>query len=71
MREEDAKLSLTMYGRTHSSTMPNDADMDDLIDAFIGLCVCATYQYETIVRTLRDRAQEIIDVHFPEDEENA
>lgn len=38
--------------------LPWDAGMDDLIDAFYGMCVCATFTPGTIIQGFREFLEE-------------
>ena len=53
------KLTLENYGNTMSWESPyNDVSMDNLLYAFYGLCVAATWNPRTVLEGMRDFVDE-------------
>lgn len=64
---ENEKTILTMESNDMKfiSEMPWDAGMDDILDAFYGLCVSATFAPKTILTHMREFAQEKLEAYWP------
>ena len=61
MKEEDlkpAKLTLEINDQKISVEMPWDVPIDDMLTAFYGACVTATWQPITILEHMKDFAEE-------------
>ena len=68
--ENNTKLQLTTeYGR-HTSELPPDADIESLLDMFVGLMVSATYSYRGVLEAMYEYAKEKLEVYFPQDMES-
>lgn len=68
--ENNTKLQLTTeYGR-HTSEIPPDADIESLLDIFVGLMVSATYSYKGVLEAMHEYSNEKLEVYFPEERED-
>ena len=78
MEKSKTKLTLESYGNVFSYESPYaDASMEDLLYAFYGLCVAATWLPKTVLENMRDFAEEHLSVYennitqnFEDDETN-
>ena len=64
---ENTKLTLESHGRTYSAELPWDCTCEDLLDAMLGLSVCATYPYKTMLDVMYRWSKEQLEVYFPEE----
>ena len=68
--ENNTKLQLTTeYGR-HTSELPPDADIESLLDMFVGLMVSATYSYKGVLEAMYEYSNEKLEVYFPAERED-
>lgn len=51
-------ISLEHAGYKHTSELPWDANLDDLLNAFFGLCVSATFYPNNILECMKEFAEE-------------
>jgi hypothetical protein len=51
-------ISLEHHGKKHSSELPWDADMYELLDAFYGMCVSATFHPTTVLSAMSEWVNE-------------
>ena len=59
MREpEKTIVTLESHGKKHSSELNWDANLSDILDAFYGLCVAATFDPVTVVKGMREWSEE-------------
>ena len=56
------KLTIESEGNTTSVSLPEDAALGDLIDAFIVAAQGATYEYEAINKAICEKAEEINEI---------
>ncbi|MBP5724826.1 MAG: hypothetical protein J6X18_14785 [Bacteroidales bacterium] len=62
--KQKTKLTLESYGNVISWESPyTDASMEDLLYAFYGLCVGATWLPKTVLENMRDFAEEHLSVY--------
>ena len=73
MKEENDKTKLTLesYGKVISWETPyNDASIEDLLYAFYGLCVSATWLPKTVLEAMQTFAEEHLSVYENDDNNN-
>lgn len=51
-------ISLEHDGCKHTSELPWDANLNDLLNAFFGLCVSATFYPNSILECMKEFAEE-------------
>ena len=49
MNTENTKLTLEHDGKKYTAELNWDCGCEDLLDAFLGLTVCATYPYKNML----------------------
>ena len=62
--EENKKTILSLEapdGNKFIAELPWDCNIETLFDAFIGLCVSATYPYEALIKTINEITEEKLD----------
>lgn len=69
MVTENTKLTLESHGKKYTAELNWDCGFDNLLDAFLGLGVCATYPYKGMLETMKEWAEEQLDAYFPNSEE--
>lgn len=55
------KITLESHDKKHSSELNWDAGLDDILDAFYGLCIAATFHPESILNVMKDWVEEKMD----------
>lgn len=55
------KITLESHNKKHSSELNWDAGLDDILDAFYGLCIAATFHPESILNVMKDWVEEKMD----------
>lgn len=69
MENEKTILTIEQNNMKFISEMPWDASMDDLLDAFYGLCVSATFTPKTILTHMKEFAEEKLEAYWPDEYE--
>ena len=66
---ENEKTILTMESNDMKfiSEMPWDVGMDDILDAFYGLCISATFTPKTILTHMKEFAEEKLEAYWPDE----
>lgn len=66
---ENEKIILTMESNAMKfiSELPWDAGMDDILDAFFGLCISATFAPKTILTQMKEFADEKLEAYWPDE----
>jgi hypothetical protein len=62
-------LSLESNGKKFSAELNWDAGLEDLMDSFYGLCVCATFNPKNIVEYMNSYSQSMIDANWTTENE--
>lgn len=72
LNNEPTRLTLESYSNKIQWESPHsDASMEDLLYAFYGLCVAATWSPKTILENMRDFAEERLEfMQYKEEEDN-
>ena len=71
--QKPTKITLEAHGHKHSSELNWDAGLDDILDAFYGLCIAATFHPETILSYMQewlDEKKSCMTAFKENDEEN-
>lgn len=55
----------TFEGKKFISELHWDANINDVLDAFVGMMVSATFPYETVLSEMHDFSEEALEAHFP------
>ena len=66
MNTENTKLTLEHDGKKYTAELNWDCGCEELLDAFLGLSVCATYPYRTMLEIMHDWSKEQLEVYFPD-----
>ena len=66
MENEKTILSIEQNNMKFISEMSWDAGMDDILDAFYGLCVSATFTPKTILTHMKEFAEEKFEAYWPD-----
>lgn len=69
MKDEKTILTLEHADRKIVAEMSWDADMDDLLDAFYGLCVGVTWRANTVLEAMKQYAEDRLPPEERYDEE--
>ncbi|MBP5723275.1 MAG: hypothetical protein J6X18_06855 [Bacteroidales bacterium] len=70
-KQYKTKLTLESYGNTISWETPySDASMEDLLYAFYGLCVSATWLPKTVLEAMQTFAEEHLSLYDNNNENN-
>ena len=65
MNTDNTKLTLEHDGKKYTAELNWDCGCEDLLDAFLGLTVCATYPYKNMLETMKEWAENQLDAYFP------
>ena len=66
MNTDNTKLTLEHDGKKYTAELNWDCGCEELLDAFLGLSVCATYPYRTMLETMYQWSKEQLEVYFPD-----
>lgn len=67
MNNEKTILTIEQNNMKFISEMPWDVGMDDILDAFYGLCVSATFTPKTILTHMKEFAEEKLEAYWPDE----
>ena len=67
METEKTILTIEQNNMKFTSEMPWDAGMDDILDAFYGLCVSTTFAPKTILTHMKEFAEEKLETYWPDE----
>lgn len=67
MENEKTILTIEQNNMKFISEMSWDAGMDDILDAFYGLCVSATFTPKTILTHMKEFAEEKLEAYWPDE----
>ena len=56
--EKPTKITIKNHGKKFTATLPWDANVEDCIDAFIGLMVTSGYNIKSIENNIIEKGQE-------------
>lgn len=70
MNTDNTKLTLEQDGKKYTAELNWDCDCEGLLDAFLGLTVCATYPYKTMLETMKEWAENQLDAYFPDESQD-
>ena len=65
MNTDNTKLTLEHDGKKYTAELNWDCDCEGLLDAFLGLTVCATQPYKNMLVTMKEWAESQLDAYFP------
>ena len=51
-------ISLTSSGNVHTSTLPDDASMCDMLQSFYALCIASGWNPETVIKGMYEFVEE-------------
>lgn len=69
MNTDNTKLTLEHDGKKYTAELNWDCGCEDLLDAFLGLTVCATYSYKNMLETMKEWAENQLEAYFPNRDE--
>lgn len=67
MIPENTKLTLESHGKKYSAEMNWDCGCEALLDAFLGLTVCATFPYKHMLEEMYNWSKSQLEAYFPDE----
>ena len=67
MTENKIVVSIESNGYKHTTEIPWDANVEDLFDAIIGLGVCATFSYKSLLETFYEKSKILMEINYPQE----
>lgn len=68
---EPFTVSISSNGNTYTAELPWDSSVEDILDAFTGMLVSATFPYPSILRSMQTFAEEHLDAYYPQIDEDS
>lgn len=67
MESKKTILTIESNDMKFISELPWDAGMDDILDAFFGMCISTTFAPKTILTHMKEFADEKLEAYWPDE----